>query len=220
MFVSKNSPSETSIKSFEVCAVCKGDTRSIAELAGSDRQMPQFLRATCRNRMNLPIQGSPIACCWPLQLRFIFLRSDPRLSRFQIIAMIYLFAIFLLLIAGWMLLAWMIGESYDIRWLRNWCAGIFVVMAICICTGGGFYLTYKMLRSTHRQSIQQMAKLLKERLDEGRTSDVRDAIEHLASDPPEGSGFSPDILQRMTEVTQALDQTRHSNVASRPESLH
>jgi hypothetical protein len=151
---------------------------------------------------------------------FHLLRSDPRLSRFQIIAMIYLFAIFLLLIAGWMLLAWMIGESYDIRWLRNWCAGIFVVMAICICTGGGFYLTYKMLRSTHRQSVQQMAKLLKERLDEGRTSDVRDAIEHLASDPPEGSGFSPDILQRMTEVTQALDQTRHSNVASRPESLH
>ena len=134
--------------------------------------------------------------------------------------MAYLFAIFLLLITGWMFLAWMFGESYDIRWLRNWCAGIFVVMAISICAGGGFYLTYKMLRSSHRQSVQQMAKLLKERLDEGRTSDVRDAIDHLASDPAEGSGSSPDILQRITEVTQALEQTRKSGVATRQDSMH
>ncbi len=134
--------------------------------------------------------------------------------------MIYLLAIFVVLIAAWMLLAWMVGESYDIRWLRNWCAGIFVVMAIGICTGGGFYLTYKALRASHRGSVQQFASLLKERLDEGRISDVRDAIDHVVTEPGEGSEVSPDILQRLSEVTRALESTRHEHVAGKDVPMH
>lgn len=133
--------------------------------------------------------------------------------------MIYLAAIFTLLIAGWMLFAWIIGESYDIRWLRNWCAGIFVTMAIVVCTGGGFYLTYKIVRASHRSSVQQFAVLLKERLDEGRISDVRDAVEHLAVEPSEGSASHPDILQRLAELTEALESTRRERVAVREEPL-
>ncbi|MFN9719332.1 MAG: hypothetical protein ACK58L_11585 [Planctomycetota bacterium] len=134
--------------------------------------------------------------------------------------MIYLAAIFTLLIAGWMLFAWIIGESCDIRWLRNWCAGIFVTMAIVVCTSGGFYLTYKVVRTSHRSSVQQFALLLKERLDEGRISDVRDAVEHLAVEPSDGSGAHPDILQRLADLTEALESTRQEQVTAKDVPLH
>jgi hypothetical protein len=125
-----------------------------------------------------------------------------------------------MLLASWMLLAWMFGDSSDIRWLRNWCAGIFILTAVSLCAGGGFYLTYKVLRTSHRQAVQEMAHLLNERIKEGRTEDVRDALDHLASEPSEDSGFSSDILQRIKEVTNALEQTRNANVATQDETLH
>ena len=127
----------------------------------------------------------------------------------------YLLAVFLVLFTAWMFLGWMIGESRDIRWMRNWCAGIFVVMAILICLGGGAVFARRMTQASCRKSLEQFAKLLEERAEEGRIQDVRDAISHLANRPDEWSSHSPDILTRIDEVTQALEKTSLNRVATK-----
>lgn len=130
-------------------------------------------------------------------------------------AVMYLLAVFLLLFTAWMFLGWMIGESRDIRWMRNWCAGIFVVMAILICLGGGAVFARRSTQASCRASLEQFARLLEERAEEGRIQDVRDAISHLANRPDEWSSHSPDILSRINEVTQALEKTSLNRVATK-----
>lgn len=130
-------------------------------------------------------------------------------------AVMYLLAVFFLLFTAWMFLGWMFGESRDIRWMRNWCAGIFVVMSILICLGGGAMFARRITQASCRKSLEQFAKLLEERAEEGRIQDVRDAISHLANKPGEWSSHSPDILTRIEEVTQALEKTSISRVATK-----
>jgi hypothetical protein len=127
----------------------------------------------------------------------------------------YLLAVFLLLFTAWMFLGWMYGESRDVRWLRNWCAGIFVLMATLICLGGGAVFARRATQASCRASLEQFAKLLEERVEEGRIQDVRDAISHLANRPEEWSSHSPDILTRINEVTQALEKTSLNKVATK-----
>jgi len=127
--------------------------------------------------------------------------------------------VFLVLLTAWMLLGWFIGESRDIRWMRNWCAGIFVVMSVLICLGGGALLARRMAQADHRASVQQLTRLLNERASEGRMDDVRDAIQHLADQPDEWSTHSPDILTRVSEVTEALKKTSRRQTAANPRKL-
>ena len=129
-----------------------------------------------------------------------------------------LFAVFFLLFAAWMFLGWMIGESRDIRWMRNWCAGIFVVVALVSCLAGGALMARRMTQASCRASVQEFSKLLNERAKQGRMEDVRDAIQHLAEQPDDWSSHSPDILARMTELTQALEKTARPRVAVKSES--
>ena len=127
----------------------------------------------------------------------------------------YLLPVFLFLFTAWMFLGWMIGESRDIRWMRNWCAGIFVVMVVLICLGGGAVFARRATPASCRASLEQFARLLEERAEEGRSQDVRDAIGHLANRPNEWSSHSPDILNRINEVTQALEKTSLNRVATK-----
>jgi hypothetical protein len=64
-----------------------------------------------------------------------------------------------------------------------------------------------MLLSSHRAELQQLSIRLQQRLSDGRESEVREAIRFLAEPPAEGSGHSGDILGRMHELGQALDQS-------------
>lgn len=115
--------------------------------------------------------------------------------------------VFLILFTAWMLLGWFFGESRDIRWMRNWCAGIFVVLSILVCLGGGAFLARKLTQASYRSSMTEFSRLLHERMDEGRIEDVRDAIQHLSEEPDEWSTHSPDILKRVDELTEALQKT-------------
>jgi len=124
--------------------------------------------------------------------------------------------VFLVLFTAWMFLGWLIGESRDIRWMRNWCAGIFVILSIAVCLGGGALLSRKMTQSSHRASVERFSRLLHERASEGRLDDVRDAIQHLAEQPDEWSSHSPDILTRVDEVTEALRKTSRTQTAAKP----
>ncbi len=49
--------------------------------------------------------------------------------------------------------------------------------------------------------------------------DVRDAIQHLADQPDEWSTHSPDILTRVSEVTEALKKTSRRQTAANPRKL-
>jgi hypothetical protein len=130
-----------------------------------------------------------------------------------------LFAVFLILFTSWMLWGWMVGESRDIRWMRNWCAGIFVVLCTLICLAGGAAVSHQITKSACRSQVEQFTKLLNERMKEGRTDDVRDALQHIAEQPDERSTYSQDVVQRMSEVTEALQKTTRSRIASKQENL-
>ena len=126
-----------------------------------------------------------------------------------------LFAVFLILLTSWMLWGWMVGESRDIRWMRNWCAGIFVVLCTLICLTGGALISRQITQSACRANVEHLTRLLNERMKEGRTDDVQDAIQHIAEIPDESSTSSRDVLQRMAEVTNALQNTSRSQVAAK-----
>lgn len=138
----------------------------------------------------------------------------------QALNMTVLIAVFLLLFTAWMLLGWFVGESRDVRWMRNWCAAIFVVMVILVCLGGGAWISRRMTQSSYRESLTNLSRLLNERAGEGRLEDVRDAITHLADEPDEWSTNSPDILKRIDEVTIALQKTARKKVAAKPNATN
>jgi hypothetical protein len=118
-----------------------------------------------------------------------------------------LFAVFLTLATAWIFWGWMVGESREIRWMKRWCATIFVSLAILICLGAGAGISRRMTKTQHSDSVRRLTQLLHERMKEGRTDDVRDALQHLAEDPAEGSSHSPDVLTRLSDVTEALQKT-------------
>ena len=55
---------------------------------------------------------------------------------------------------------------------------------------------------------------MEERLDSNRTQDVRDALHHVNNPPDEWSTFSRDQLERIREVTEAMQKTTEPPVAS------
>lgn len=119
--------------------------------------------------------------------------------------MLYLAATLATLFTAWVFYAWIMAESFEIRWLRRFLAGLFIVLLTVMCLGGGVFLTRRLLVSSHRMSLQQVSARLQSRLDDGRNNEVREAIRFLSEPPAEGSGHSSDILGRLTELQQALE---------------
>ena len=126
-----------------------------------------------------------------------------------------LFGVFLTLFTAWMFWGWLVGESRDIRWMRNWCAGIFVTLAILICLGSGAWFSRRISESRHREALQRVTQLLHERMNQGRIEDVKDALQHLADDPDEWSTHSEDVLIRLSVVTEALQKTARTRVTAK-----
>jgi hypothetical protein len=118
----------------------------------------------------------------------------------------YLAATLALLFTAWVFYAWIMAESLEIRWLRRFLAGLFVVLITVMCLGGGIGLTRRILLSSHRAELQQLSVRLQQRLNDGRETEVRDAIRFLAEPPAEGSGHSGDILGRLSELRLAFER--------------
>ena len=129
--------------------------------------------------------------------------------------MLILSGVFFLLLTSWMLWWWLVGESRDIRWMRNWFATFFVVMAALMCFGAGAYLTHRYDEARYRKLVVEFSQLLEERLAENRTQDVRDALLHVNNEPDEWSSFSRDHLIRVTEVTEALRKSSQHAIAEK-----
>jgi hypothetical protein len=135
--------------------------------------------------------------------------------QFWNVAVLILSGVFFLLLTSWMLWWWLVGESRDIRWMRNWFATFFVVMAALMCFGAGAWLTHCYEEARYRRLVVEFSQLLEERLAENRPQDVRDALIHVNSEPDEWSSFSRDRLIRVTEVTEALRKSSRRAVAEK-----
>ena len=129
--------------------------------------------------------------------------------------MLILSGVFFLLLTSWMLWWWLVGESRDIRWMRNWSATFFVVMAALMCLGAGALLTHRYDEARYRKLVVEFSQLLEDRLASGRTQDVQDALSHVNDEPDEWSSFSRDRLVRMKEVTDALRKTSSQAIAEK-----
>ena len=134
------------------------------------------------------------------------------------VAVLILTGVFFLLLTSWMLWWWLVGESRDISWMRNWFATFFVVMVALMCFGAGALLTHKYDEARYRKLVVEFSQLLEERLAENRTQDVRDALIHVNSEPDEWSSFSRDRLARVMEVTEALRKSSSRAVAEKTSS--
>jgi len=122
--------------------------------------------------------------------------------------MLYIAITLLLLLTAWVIFGWIVSESWNIRWLKNWLAMLSVTLLVLICGGGGVFVTRKFLVAQQRRSLQGFASQLNARIQDGHAEDALEAIRIIAEGPPEGSDYSQDVLQRMGQL-----QTRMSNNA-------
>ncbi|MFM8723572.1 MAG: hypothetical protein ACKON9_00445 [Planctomycetaceae bacterium] len=122
--------------------------------------------------------------------------------------MLYIAITLLLLLTAWVIFGWIVSESWNIRWLKNWLAVLSVTLLVLICGGGGVFATRKFLVAQQRRSLQAFASQLNARIQDGHAEDALEAIRIIAEGPPEGSDYSQDVLQRMGQL-----QTRMSNNA-------
>ncbi|MBC7964311.1 MAG: hypothetical protein H7Z17_00170 [Fuerstia sp.] len=129
--------------------------------------------------------------------------------------MLILCAVFFLLLTSWMLWWWLVGESRDIRWMRNWFATFFVITAALGCFAAGAMIAHRYDEARYRKLVVEFSKLLEERLESQRIQDVRDALSHVNDEPDEWSSFSRDRLDRLREVTEALQKSSSRAVAER-----
>jgi hypothetical protein len=129
------------------------------------------------------------------------------------ISVVILSAVFFLLLTSWMLWWWLVGESRDIRWMRNWFAGFFVVAASLICFGAGAMIAHQYDETRYRKLVVEFSQLLEERLESHRIQDVHDALSHVNDEPDERSSFSRDRLARVKEVTEALRKSASRAIA-------
>lgn len=132
--------------------------------------------------------------------------------------MVILSGVFFLLLTGWMFWWWLLGEARDIRWMRNWFATFFVVMAAFSCFGAGALIAHRYDEARYRKLVTEFSQLLEERLKNNRDQDVRDALSHVNDTPDEWSSFSRDQLHRLEEVTEALRKSARSSVAAKDRS--
>ena|GEM_PF-776293 len=128
-------------------------------------------------------------------------------------AVLILSAVFFLLLTSWILWWWLVGESRDIRWMRNWCAAFFVLAAALICFVSGAMIAHQYDETRYRKLVVEFSRLLEERLKSEQIQDVRDALSHVNEEPDEWSSFSRDRLGRVKEVTEALRKSSSSAVA-------
>lgn len=114
-----------------------------------------------------------------------------------------------------MLWWWLVGESRDIRWMRNWSASIFVILVALSFFGAGVILTRAYEEARYRTLISEFTKLLEERMAANRAQDVRDALSHVNNVPDEWSSFSRDQVDRVREVNEAMKKTSAPAIAKK-----
>lgn len=122
-----------------------------------------------------------------------------------------LIPIFLILFACWMLWGWMVGESKNIKWLRHWCAPIFVVTAMLISAGAGGFVATHLVRKDVRSDVAALLQTIELKLDAGQSREVISEIRATdRSDDPDRDTF--DLLDHIAVMQNNLSP-KTENVA-------
>lgn len=122
--------------------------------------------------------------------------------------------IFLSLFAGWMLWGWTVGESKNIKWMRVWCAPLFVVTIMLLSLGAGALVSRVMTRRKARADVTEVLACIQQQLEAGNADFVLKEIQ--ATDQtgnPDASDF--DLLKHLEKMTANLDPEL-SRVAGKP----
>ncbi|MEQ9409423.1 MAG: hypothetical protein RIK87_16925 [Fuerstiella sp.] len=114
-----------------------------------------------------------------------------------------LIPIFLMLFAGWMLWGWTVGESKNIKWLRQWCAPAFVVTAVLIAGGAGAGISRAVTRQQVLNDVTQLLENIELRIRTGGADLVLSEIEATDhSDDPDRDAF--DLLKHLAVMNEHL----------------
>jgi len=114
--------------------------------------------------------------------------------------------IFLMLFAAWMLWGWSVGESKNIKWLRQWCAPTFVVTSVILAAGAGAFLSRAITRQQVRGEVVKLLENVELRVRTGGADKVISEIQATDhSDDPDRDAF--DILDHLTVMNKNLALT-------------
>jgi len=137
---------------------------------------------------------------------------------------IYLIPVFVVLTAGWILLAWSVAEHHNLKWLRILCARLFVGIVFCVGVGAGVVGTRYHLRKDHRQQLLEFATGLRDTLHTENSEQVLELLDTVIEAPDEWSNGSSDILERTAAVVENMqpgevqaESTEATEIAERPE---
>jgi hypothetical protein len=118
-----------------------------------------------------------------------------------------LIPVFLLLLAGWILLAWSIAEDQNLKWLRILCARVFVVLVFVGGTGAGVVVTRMQLRNQHRVDTSAFATAVRDQLQRGETERLLENLNRIVEPPDEWSNESGDVLERLNAAIERMQAT-------------
>jgi len=81
--------------------------------------------------------------------------------------MVLIGAALLLLTACWSFGGWMVGDANNIRWIRHWCGGTFVILVAVLSCGAGFLTARTWERSDARESTSNALQAIAAGIESG-----------------------------------------------------
>lgn len=109
----------------------------------------------------------------------------------------------LLLLAGWVLWGWVVGESRDIKWLRHWCAPIFVVLTIAFTAGTSTVVSRALTRRQVRGEVEELLDNIELRVRTGGATHVVRELQAVEADrDPEEESY--DVLDHLSHLNERL----------------
>ncbi len=125
--------------------------------------------------------------------------------------------IFFMLFASWMLWGWTVGESKNIKWLRRWCAPVFVVTVVIMSAGAGAYIGRAVTRNAMRENIINLLATIELRIRTGGADKVIAELQTLDhSGDPDADAF--DALDDVAQMADNLS-IKPQDVAEGPRRL-
>lgn len=121
-------------------------------------------------------------------------------------------AILLVLMTCWSFWGWTVGDSRNIRWIRHWCGGTFVILVAVLSAGGGFMAARVQERAEARGRAFEALQTVADRLEAGETRRVITALRGLdhRGDPDEDAF---DLLDELPDLTAKLQPQQASELA-------
>lgn len=118
-------------------------------------------------------------------------------------------AILLVLLTCWSFWGWSVGDSHNIRWIRHWCGGTFVLLVAVLAAGSGFMAARVRERSEARDHAFEAMQTIADRLEAGETTRVIASLRELdhRGDPDEDAF---DLLDDLPAFTAQLQEQRSS----------